>query len=135
MIYTLSRDGKTIEILGQAIPTTVIRDIKWSLDENYIYYAYWDTIETGPAYIIDKNTKGTKEICISRGYTFLTGYWLPNNQFAYIVYKGEQDQPGVNELVLLDVKDWTAKTIFKTKTNKNQLHKLNFIGWTDLSNP
>jgi len=65
----------------------------------------------------------------------LNGYWLPNNQIAYIVYKGEQDQPGIAELRILDVKNWTGKTVFQTATNKNQLDKLNFLGWIPLINP
>ena len=133
-IYTLTRDGQTSKDIGEGIPPRVIREIKWSPDTSYIYYAYWDTVQTGPAYLINVVTKETKEICTS-DYDFLNGYWRPNNQIAYIVYKGEQDQPGIAELRILDVKNWTGKTVFQTATNKNQLDKLNFLGWIPLINP
>ncbi|MEP7136988.1 MAG: hypothetical protein ABI904_18840 [Chloroflexota bacterium] len=135
IIYTLTRDGKNIKDVGEGSPRAVVREINWSLDDSYVYYANWKTIETGPAFIINIATKETKEICTQVGYSFLNGYWLPNNRFAYIVYKGEQDQPGVNELILLDIKGWTTNIVYQTITNKNQLHKLNFIGWTPITNP
>jgi hypothetical protein len=135
--YTLSKDGKTSEIIGEGAHQRVIRDIKWSPDEKYIYYSYWDAIDEGPASIVNMDTKERKEIC-TPGYTFLRGTWLPNDFFAYIVREGEQtNQDGLAEVRVLNTKDWTYQTIFRTNTKVGPTtgftHELEVLGWTPLS--
>ncbi len=139
IFYTLTQDGKTSEIIGEGTPPRIIRYIKWSSDERYIYYSYWNTIMEGPAFIIDMATKEMTEIC-TPGYAFLKGFWLPGNYFAYIVREGEQaDQNGIAEVRIMNTGNWTFQTVFRTSTEigptiGNQ-HDLEILGWTPLSNP
>ncbi|MFT3890490.1 MAG: hypothetical protein QM730_02555 [Anaerolineales bacterium] len=132
VFHLLSRAGKTDEVIGEGVPPRIIRDIKWSLSENYVYYAYWNTVNTGPAFVIDVTKKETKEIC-TPDFAFLSGHWLPNDQLAYIVQKGMQpDQtslPGIIELRILDISSWTERTIYQAVTTKGQIGTLNFLGW------
>lgn len=139
IFYILTQDGKTSEIIGEGTPPRIIRYIKWSSDEKYIYYSYWNTIMEGPAFIIDMATKEMKEIC-TPGYTFLKGSWLPGNYFAYIVREGEQtDQDGIAEMRIMNAEDQTFQTVFRTTTKVGPttgfLHALEILGWTPLSNP
>jgi hypothetical protein len=138
VIFTLSRDGKKGEIIAEGAPQRIVRDIKWSPDQKYIYYSYWNTIEEGPTSIVNVDTKQQTEIC-TPGHTFLRGTWLPNNNFAYIVREGEQtDQDGLAELRILNTKDWSYQTFFRTNTKVGPTvgfwHRLDILGWTPLLN-
>lgn len=117
VLYTLSRDGKTINTIGNVLPNQIIRELKWSLDEQYIYYAVWMTINEGTAYIVDMDKKYNREIC-AEDQRFLNGKWLPDNQFAYIVTNESQtSQYGVGELRILDTDTWNYFVIFKTSNH------------------
>jgi len=139
VFHTLTQDGKTSEIIGEGDPPRIIRDIQWSPDEKYIYYAYWNTVWEGPAFIIDMATRATKEIC-TPGYTIQDSSWLQENQLAYIAREGkESGGDGIAEVRITNIDDWTSQTIFRTASKIGPTigfsHELQILGWTPLSNP
>jgi len=135
VIYTLTRDGETIDVVGEGLPNGLVRDLRWSLNEKYIYYAYWITINEGPAYIIDLDTKETEEVCAA-DRMFLRGFWLSDSQFAYVVQEGIQpNQPGVGELRILDVETWNFTTVFKMSRKMETPFDLSVLGMTPVTEP
>jgi hypothetical protein len=136
-ILSLSRDGQQLEELTnqplESLPYATVRDLEWSPDGRYLYYAMMRSTSEGPAFILDTMTNTIREIC-TPGYAFLNGQWLPDShQFVYTVRRGEYlQEAGVQELGILDVDSWTAQ-ILAVSANENAT--INILGWTPLEWP
>jgi len=133
LILSLTTDGKETEIarltqLPGVIDKFEIRYLEWSPDQRYIHFGLFETIETGPGYILDTDTNILYEICEPN---FVQGWWLPGEEGGHLLYLADKEN-GERTLNLLDVASWQRYEILETDTN---FDKQNVVGWTSIETP
>lgn len=111
----LNTTGDIEELRGQPYPATdkdSLRHISWSPNEHYIEYALWTgQINRGKGFVVDTVGLQAGEICHPDG-EFLTGVWTPQNQFAYLITVGKEDNER-HQLYLLDVPSWQTQLLYE----------------------
>ncbi len=133
LVIGLTPDGQEIEIARIAQLPGVgadfeIRYLELSHNQRYIHFGLFETIETGPGYILDTYTHTIYEICEPN---FVQGWWLPGEEGGRLMYLVDKDN-GERVLKLLDVTTWQDKELLVTDVNFDMW---NVIGWTPVEIP
>ncbi len=129
-IVSLTRDGQIESLPSQPFPITdetQIRYLTFSPDRRYIVYA----LETWGvrAFVVDTFTAEVREICGDQ-FSFLDGYWLPENQFIYrvLIQNGGQWS---HSLRVLNTSTWASHVVFEPRNGNG----VNIFGWTPIEFP
>lgn len=132
-LVLINRDGKGVKIYTPLDEERVIRDVSFSPDGHYVYFAEWWSADHGPGYVLDVNTGEIRNIC-TPGYLLGSARWLPeSNQLVYTVRKGNDPLDlGIMELRILDLDSWTTQVL---ATGENKETNFRFIGWTPIEFP
>jgi hypothetical protein len=132
-LVLITRDGKNVKTNTPLAKAREIRDVNFSPDGQYVYFAEWWSSSFGPGYVLDVDTGEIRQIC-TPGYLLGSAWWIPGkNQLVYTVRKGNEPLDlGIMELRILDLDSWTTQVI---ATGENKETNFRFIGWTPIEFP
>ncbi|MEW5985319.1 MAG: hypothetical protein AB1791_01650 [Chloroflexota bacterium] len=133
LLLSLTTDGQETEIARLTVLPVVrgafeIRYLEWSPDQRYVHLGLYETIESGPGYVLDTETQTIYEICEP---DFVEGWWLPEEEGGHLVYVAEEAN-GERKLKLLDVTTWQTQELLTADIN---FDRRNVIGWTPIETP
>lgn len=111
-ILSLTREGKISELSHQPLADYeyMFRYFRISPDHRYIHFSLWQSIGSGPGYVLDTKDKEIREIC---GYLgeFIEGEWLVKKNL--LVYKTQVE--GETHFWILDAQNWKTRKLISGK--------------------